>query len=281
MLVLTGLFMDLLTPFEGCWQRIKRAEAHRDAFAAAWNSFAHTDAYDVVLHINDYGHGGMWLEPRHITLPTDFSLQIGEILYQLKAALDGSIYASAILDSGQDPPPDEKWLEFPITNSSDKFKNCARNIEPLDPRKKAFIERVQPYNIPDIPDNLLINNFNRTLGILHDWARKDRHRKLHFTGSWIAKASPQLRLPAGVTLVKMDVIGSGFLEHASKIASFVLAGYNSGLKVDGNPNLFLDIGIDEVPPPCADNDTLGNRIESMIFTVKNIVGALESAFPKL
>jgi hypothetical protein len=115
--------MDPLTPFEGCWQRIKRAEAHRNAFAEAWNSFADTDAYDVVLHINDYGHGGMWLEPRHITLPTDFSLQIGEILYQLRAALDGSIYASAILDTGQDPPPGRSgWSSLaPIVPTSSRI----------------------------------------------------------------------------------------------------------------------------------------------------------------
>src|ERR1039458_6918719 len=89
--------------FEGCRFRIERAEAHCKALAKAWNEISAEDLYTVNAKVNPDGKGSIRLT-RPKPFPSVFALQVGEMLYQLRAALDGAIYQAAILDSGQDPP---------------------------------------------------------------------------------------------------------------------------------------------------------------------------------
>jgi hypothetical protein len=269
--------MTSVTPFDGCWQRIERANAHRETFAKVWNDFSEKDAYTVYVHVQSNGTGGIWIKPS-LPIPSVLSFEIGEVLYQLRAALDGCVYEAAILDSGQNPPPNERFLQFPICASLGDFKGRSRDIAPLAKERRDIIESVQPYNTPDIEPKLMIANFNRNLAILNDWARKDRHRKLHVTGSWVSNSKPQLRFPSECSLAHLTVTGSGFLEHENQIAHFKLEGYLAGMKVQANPYLTLDIGLDEVPPPCAENDTLGNRIDAMIVTTRVLVGSIRDSF---
>ena len=76
----------------------------------------------------------------------------------------------------------------------------------------------------------------------------------------------------------MTVVGEGFLEDEREIATFRLNGYELGMSVEGNPDLLLDIAVNEFPPPCADNDTLGNRLRTISIFVKSIVRAFERYF---
>ena len=76
------------------------------------------------------------------------------------------------------------------------------------------------------------------------------------------------------------VVNDGLLEHRSEIASFKLRGYVPGSKpkVQANPDVFIDVVIDESPPPCADNDTLDGRVRSMLVWVKATVREIEESF---
>jgi len=46
--------------------------------------------------------------------------------------------------------------------------------------------------------------------------------------------------------------------------------------VSANPNLMIDIAVDEAPPPCADNDILGNRLFNIFLFVEAVVDAFAS-----
>jgi hypothetical protein len=189
------------------------------------------------------------------------------------------VYKAAIIDSRSDPPPDEHSLEFPICcKSSDFKKKAAFMIAPLADKRQRLIESVQPYKAPELPPDEIVFNINRTLGILNDWARKDRHRRLHIFGSLPASATPKIRIPEGVSLSYMKVVGSGMLENKSQIAAFKLSGYRRGMKVQANPDLMLEIALDEVPPPCAENDSFGNRITEMVNATYSVVSAIEESF---
>lgn len=269
--------------FQNCWDRIRRAELHRDAFATAWNGFIEDAAepYSTWVNVEDDGTGEIHVAPwDEYSLPTELAFEFGELLYQPRAALDGAVYAAAILESGQDPPPDEENLEFPLRDSPSKFKNAAWHLGPIrnNDGLMKLVEAVQPHAVPDIDPEMLILNVNRTLGILNDWARKDRHRHLHIVGSWASNANPLLIIPDGCELEYMFVTHDGLLEQDSLIARFKLAGFVRGMKVQANPNLAIDVAVDEPPHPCADNDTLGARIRSMIVWARTIVMTFEQSF---
>lgn len=265
-----------LLPFETCRKRIERAKAHSKTFAKLWSELIKEDPYDTIVSVDDDGAGGIWIEPRYEGgLPDVFSLELGEMLYQLRSALDSCVYAAAIVETGQDPPPQEKNLEFPICDCPADFKKASWKIAPLTDKRLDIIESVQPYNAPDLEPELRVFNINRTLAILNDWARKDRHRQLRVVGSWASSANPKVRLPAGVELVSIEVIGDGFLEHECKIASFQLAGWVAGMKIEANPDVFIDVAVNDVPPPCADNDTLSERTKAMTIWIDAIIKEIE------
>jgi hypothetical protein len=166
-------------------------------------------------------------------------------------------------------------LEFPVCVTAEYFKEAAGKIGPLSKKCRDFIESIQPYNTPEIPDEFMVLNVNRNLGILGDWARKDRHRQLHVVASWASNANPKFRLPAGAVLEKFNVSGDGFLEHESEVATFKVSGLGPGMEVEANPNLMIDIAVDEIPKPCSDNDSLGVRLTEMIRAVTIIVNVLD------
>jgi hypothetical protein len=121
----------------------------------------------------------------------------------------------------------------------------------------------------------MVMNFNRMLGILGDWARKDRHRTPNVMRLWAVKASPKLRYPSTVRLRSMKVHTLGFLDNKDKIATFRLSGFAPGMKVQANPDLLFDIAVDDGPRPCHERDSLGNRLAAMIATVRVIASAIE------
>lgn len=50
------------------------------------------------------------------------------------------------------------------------------------------------------------------------------------------------------------------------------------MRVQANPDLFIDIAVDEIPPPCADNDTLGNRLLAMLKTTHVVISSIKDSF---
>ncbi len=56
-----------------------------------------------------------------------WGLIAADCFHNLRAALDQFIYAVAIYQSGQEPPPDARNLMFPICDTTDRFReNCRR-----------------------------------------------------------------------------------------------------------------------------------------------------------
>jgi hypothetical protein len=266
-----------VSKFDGCWQRIKRADTQDNALARAWNRFIKSDPYSVSVNVYYGGTGRIAVRPKK-PFPPSFALYLGEILYHLRAALDESVYRAIVLETGKDPPPNKHHLTFPICPLESDFPNASRYIEPLPDKLRSIIEAVQPYKIPKLPPELMVLNVNRALSILHRWARNDRHRRLHVIASWASGARPKICLPEGISLAEVTITGDGFLENEREIARFRLAGFTPGANVQANPDLMLDIAVDESPPPCADNDTLGQRLLAMSASVKTVVRAFEDYY---
>jgi hypothetical protein len=261
-------------PFEACWERIARADSHRNRIAALWNEFVtQEDPYTPHVNVNDDGTGNISIELTR-PLPQEIPFILGEFLYQLRAALDGCVYELACLNTGERPPARANALEFPFCQQG-KFEGSAWKIEPLTNEQRAIIEAVQPYNAPELPDHYMVGNWNRSLGILNDWARKDRHRKLHVVASWASNIEPLLKIPPNTVLSEFYVCNDTFvMENEGVVAEFKISGWKRGMEIYANPNLALDIIVQEVPLPCHDSDTLGNRMFAMRKAVQVVVDTM-------
>ena len=90
-------------------------------------------------------------------------ITVGEIVYNMRAALDYVVYALARSDSGKP----QRGTQFPIENTEKGFRdNCGEYLCGITSQHKALFEPLQPYNRC---------NWTRSL---RDLSNADKHRHL-------------------------------------------------------------------------------------------------------
>lgn len=261
--------------FAKCYARIERATQHGNRLADIWNGISPEGLTECSVFIGDDGEGTIRLEPVRKSWPEEMELELGEFLYQLRAALDGAIYASAVEDTASDPPPKASSIEFPICDQRKDWSGQSRRIALLNEDRRRFIELMQPFEEPDLAPKLRIGNFNRCLRFLNELARIDRHRRLHTFSTYVTGGEPQFRLPKNVSLEALELNVPGNIVDLP-LAKFRLSGWQRGMKLSANPNVDLELSLEEMEAPCWPNDGLPNRLKSIVSTVRMIIAALEN-----
>ncbi|WP_406816739.1 hypothetical protein [Mycobacterium sp. M23085] len=126
----------------------------------------------------------------HVPMPVRLSTLFGEWLYQLRAALDGFVFYLGVRDSGQNPPPAERSLQFPVMLDSVKYDGTDHRgkLQALSDTTFGHLRYVQPFNAhPDHRANVL--------WWLEELARIDRHRRGHALAPHIVKSRIGLKPP--------------------------------------------------------------------------------------
>jgi len=161
--------------FASCWLKIGRAEEHLGALKGEIKAWLQADPYSVVkLHDLNTGRHSLAVRIRG-TAPFDrLALVAGDCAHNLRCALDHLVFALAIAESGQNPPPDAKKIQFPIVDSAAAFEKQRYRIGCLTKKSQDFIESVQPYNRhdPELPP---------ILGVLNIFENADKHQLIHLT----------------------------------------------------------------------------------------------------
>jgi len=262
-------------PFDTCWDRVARAEVHRQSLIQIWDGIDQHDIYASEGKIRDDGTGELFIRPvkRDWLLP--FTLQFGEMLYQLRAALDSCVYDAAALKFAQNPPPDEEKWNFPVCADATKFQESVKRMKQLPLDVSILLESVQPYSSATGHHNGMEWDLGPTLAILNDWARIDRHRRLHLVGSAVTEGYLTIGIPEGSNMAVeyCDFIGGDVLEHESQIARFKIANWAPGSQVHMQPHFTLDIAVDE-SPRCR----LSEISTAMCLTVEIVRGIFERHF---
>ncbi|HEX7290589.1 MAG TPA: hypothetical protein VF250_05600 [Conexibacter sp.] len=250
---------------------------HQRKFGRIWNEFLSSnegEPYRVSVSVDSKGQGEIYVWP--VDFPgNELALEFGEFLYQLRAALDSLIYETAVVVSGQDPPPNAEDLEFPIRPSETSFNNAARKIAPLADHHKVWIEEMQPYHREHRTDGLQLTA--QILDAINDLARKDRHRGLRVIASWGANKNPQIDLPAGCELEWVQVTPDGPLERQGVVATFKIRNWTPDLQLHANPNCTIDVAVEDAPPPRDDEDTLASRTRHWIALVSLLIEGFENS----
>jgi hypothetical protein len=116
-----------------------------------------------------------------------------------------------------------------------------------------------------------------TLDVINDLARKDRHRGLRVIGSWASARNPQVRgLPPGCSIEWTTTTDHGLLEHESEVARFKISGWQRGMNIEANPNVDIDVTVEDVAPPRDDTDTLSERTRMWLVVVDTVIESFET-----
>jgi hypothetical protein len=211
---------------------------------------------------------------QHRRVPPSIAVRLGESFYNLRAALDYCAYTVAIVDSGQDPPPGEDTIMFPIYNDPESFRRNHHRIHALSEKHREWIEAIQPYAGGDDPRL-------SPLYWVNELSRVDRHRQLHVVGGYITRSSPMVRSSRPVSVTFEDVDPFVFIDGEAEIARFEVTPYVLGDKIEANPNSSLDIEIAEFArqrPVGTDEwftDPLHKRLRVLGTVVEAVIGQFE------
>jgi hypothetical protein len=165
---------DSTRAVEVCRDRVPRAAEIRGHIGTLWSEYI--DRAPRRFNVTPSDEPDIWvLELQTIEpMPVRLSTLFGEWLYELRAALDGILFHLAVQDSGQNPPPAESGLMFPVFADAAKFDGADHRgrLQAVSDSTFALLRHVQPFNAQP-------NHLSNVLWWLDELARIDRHRYGH------------------------------------------------------------------------------------------------------
>lgn len=251
---------------------------HGNAFKAEWKRVVHPSAYTTSIEMNSDWTGGVAKAVANIVPKHDMALELGEFFYQLRAALDAAVYQIAVFEQGIDPPANVDRLEFPINHKPSGFENSALHAGPFPKELRDWIETIQPYNTEKTA-NTTYPTLNRSLLLLHNCARKDRHRRLHVVVAVPTGGRVEFIPTPGVKITNVQSVRANFLEGESIFLTFGVervSGLTSA-NIKLNTDLTVDVSIDEIAIQ-GGGETLGGELNRFIEAARFVVSNLEDGY---
>ena len=266
--------MGSTSPFQTCWDRVARAEIHRQALIHVWAGLDTQSVYSSQAKVDPNGDGKFFLRTVQRDWLLPFSLELGEMLYQLRSALDSCVYDAACLEFKQCPPPDEERWNFPIFETPEKFdEGGVRRMKKLPDDMRGLLEAVQLYSGRRCQAYGMTWDIGQALFILNTWAKIDRHRRLNLAGTVFTKGALKFDLPkAGMSIESCDFeVGQHVLENDTEIARFRIRNFISGTKINVNCQFALEIIVNETPPGIC-------KLQDAALTIGASVSAVREGF---
>lgn len=211
-------------PLAGFFLKFQRAETHFRTLHDEINGFLNGDFYAAGVQLDRNRHPVVRIKLTR-PIPGEWSVLIGEIVYDLRSALDHLAYQLAIAESG-DPLPDdiERSCAFPIFDNGPKFRRRTKKgspdrrsglfkIQGINRRAQATIERLQPYHGRKNPASY-------GLLILEELSNVDKHRLLHVTTAALERSRYRITSPAIQRITKIRAYDRAFKHDTTTVARF-------------------------------------------------------------
>ncbi|MGU3501899.1 hypothetical protein [Mycobacterium sp. C31M] len=169
--------------------RVHRAGEIREEIGDMWEAYLQRSPRRLALVPGEDARWSLVVDTRE-RIPLRLSTLFGEWLYLLRAALDGLAYYLAVRDSGENPPPAERRIYFPIKTALDKFDSAEHraSLQAVSDETFDALRAVQPFNAE--PDHL-----SNALWWIEELARIDRHRRGHALTAHIVNARIGIEQP--------------------------------------------------------------------------------------
>lgn len=214
--------------------RLDRAVMHFENLGDLWADYLDQMPHRIEL-IKEAGGSTRVRLRRHIAIPAELSVVLGEFLYETRAALDNCLYAVAVITSGQNPPPKAERLEWPIRENPSQWKSQVDRYGALPPEVVDALETIQPYRA-ECP------SWN-SLAILHELARFDRHR----TSKGLALYLVRVRMRVDPSVVEvLDAGSEGVIRDGDTLVRIKVASGHSISPENFDLNVEFDVDVDDV-----------------------------------
>ena len=171
--------------FQGIDARIERAESQIRVLSTDIDDFC-SEIKQTIVHEVDRNTGEQRWTYRGLApdIPIEWAIRSGEILYNLRSALDHLVW-QLVLANEEEPTP---TTQFPILNEEKDWANrrTKRNLKGVAGKHKKIIRFLQPFNpFLQLPVNGEIRPFNaQVFWTLRELCNVDKHRHLNLSLAW-------------------------------------------------------------------------------------------------
>lgn len=256
--------------------KLARAEHHLGTLEKSINAFLAKDFYSL--------RGEQ--RPRQFIFRVDrvdipdprWGVYVGEVVYNLRSALDHLAYELAVLNLG-DPLPAKvaETSAFPIFRSGPRFRRRNKNgypargsgwekVKGMERSARTAVERLQPYHRRKLPELV-------ALRWLDDLCNIDKHRTIHLTASQLEKARYGIRGTGVQAVHNIEVFRRPFKKNA--MLARLTVEWSPG-HVDMETEMVPDIAFDRRTSP----RSVGNQsVLDTLYGCRNVI--VSQVLPKL
>lgn len=258
--------------FDECWKRIDRAGTHAKAFVSACNDFLRNDPFEVVPKMRDDRNGVLRVFHKRALDPC-LALEIGEYFYQIRAALDAALWRSHILLSGSESDRFANALYFPVHEQASSFDSAAFHKIPLPHQLKSFIRSVQPCFAEEFATDETAQYLRLCLSIIHDRARKDRHRRLNIVGAYLTDSSALIELTPPAILRHSETVPADIFEDGAVCARFEMDGAEPTTKMRVVGKFTAQVAVEDIP--AAPDVDVAKQLETLTTAASVVITRFE------
>ena len=160
-----------MNKLNGIYAKISQADGQIDSLTADMDRFCTDIRQSIVREVREDSDEQVWVyrgeTPR---TPVEWSVKFGEILYNLRSALD-HLVSQLLLANGQEP---NRQNAYPIVNDESKWSSNKDRLKGVLPSVETIVERLQPYT-----GGLYLPFDVRAFWTLHTLCNIDKHQHLH------------------------------------------------------------------------------------------------------
>lgn len=287
-----------MQPLEGCFERINRAEVHIGSLNRRIREYLANEAYVMEAERD-------WQTPpypvhiyaKKVKDPpaTELGVMVGDVINNLRAALDNLTWELTIKHSGRPPPNpipfNSRWrkVRFPVCLDPKKWPGfVGRNLWGVRPGLRADFERLQPFKRRKRAPH------RDEFWVLEELWSIDKHRRAHLVSIFVGLHGVEFRWPFegipqppefedyGFQIIEQRRIGP--LKRRAKLGSVVeVASAKPGgvlatnmPEVHVNPVLAFDVAFEKGPP--AHSGRVVSTLERLRDAVAEALVRFESEF---
>ena len=251
-----------MTNFKGVHAKINRASDEISWLKRDMDRFCENIRQSIVHEVHKEAAKQIWVyrgETREP--PIEWSVRLGEILYNLRSALDHLVW-QLVLANEQKPG---RRNAFPIVNDEGHWQNATRRLTGVTPRVEAVIERLQPYT-GGLGFLFDVSKF----WTLNELCNIDKHRHLHFMIG-VSDGIARLSLEDENLGDKLPMRGRGLIGKIAK-DKVLLRFSNPERKV--KPSFQVNIRFEDIEDPEVTAGTVPNTLDECLKTVRGAVELL-------
>ncbi len=264
--------------FSACRERIDRANSKAQFVIDQWKSLHENNRPKTSL--KDKGDGRHIICVTSPSIPSSLALELGEVLYQIRAALDNAVYASCVCDCTNDFTKYERDIGFPVCATPKSFKDRVEH-KCLDKKRIQILRTIQPFYTDNMPNEFKFRCYSWAFHVLNEWAKIDRHRRLHVLTAAFFDPSISFTFGKQVVIANPTLYKIQFLEGETDIGELTIInphGTPTTMDTETNSIFDIEIGIKEPPLPLVQEDTLTHRLNTIFEASRAIIQAFQESY---